>query len=151
MLRYSSFLLFPFPTIPFLSFKTPPTPASYEMRKWSQISLTHWEISQLFKSSLIKRLRRSIDHSVYILLAAAAARRWAGPIPPSLASSRVLQTHVARFLPWWSGVPNQYLESVSISLLPFYSGQTWLTSRSHHFSLLQRELPYRAVLGASSP
>lgn len=40
---------------------------------------------------------------------APAARRCAGPVPPFLASSLVLQMHVARFLKSESGSPNQYL------------------------------------------
>lgn len=73
-------------------------------------------ISQLSTSSWMISLCRSIFQWEYRSRAAPAARRCAGPTPPFLASSCDLHTHVAKFLPSLSGVPNQYLHLfVSVS------------------------------------
>ena len=73
------------------------------------VQSTQSTISQLCRSPRMISLCRSIFQWVYRSRAAPAARRCAGPKLPALASWRDLQTHVARFLPSMSGLPNQYL------------------------------------------
>jgi hypothetical protein len=86
----------------------------------------------------MRSLRRSILHSVYNVLVALAAFRCAGPTLPALASSWLRQTQVARFLPFWSGIPNQYLNFRLVRLQNRTLGNFYLLEKTpalHCFSM----------------
>ena len=71
-------------------------------------------ISQLSTLSRTTRRCWSIFQNAYKARVEPAAFRWAGPLPPSTASSRDLQMQVARLRNSASSDPNQYLRHVSI-------------------------------------
>jgi hypothetical protein len=88
----------------------------------SQFSSCQPMMSQLSIPSRMISLWRSICQFEYRCLALPAAFRCAGPTPPFIASSRDLQTQVARFRPSASGSPNQYLSSLSaVSFIDYTS------------------------------
>ena len=72
------------------------------------------QVAMLNVSALdpMTRRKHSSFHSVYMPRVAIIARRCPSPLEPSRASFRSRQTHVARFRPSPSGMPNQYLGSI---------------------------------------
>lgn len=83
------------------------------------IATVHSAQSTISQSSTLSRIVRrcwSIFQAAYSVRVDPAALRCAGPRPPSMASSRDRQMQVARFCNSESGLPNQYLSTVSVEV-----------------------------------